>query len=235
MITNYSKFNEGIDWHKSLANTSKEILNSIATKDEIEDFFLELLDAGSVLNITNKHGYFTTHFTGISKLSDLHDHECYPFYDISVNNTIDIGSSIEESIKKLNQYKIFINKIDSIQKRILHKSEFEIVDSYILMETNSIRSRILVKAKIRLDAIDDTHKSRSTQDKIVHILSTNKIFRDVRIVSNSIYFTVNSNMTSQDPDRIVNSIFKKFDTKVTIRKINTEVGQKNLSRYKIEI
>lgn len=94
MITKYLQFiNE--NWQVNLNQEVKSIIKSVITKDEIEDVFLGITDAGGRIIIDYKSGYFDRWLAGIGRKSDLTTQECYPFI-LNIKENIEVFSFCDE-------------------------------------------------------------------------------------------------------------------------------------------
>lgn len=228
------------DWKDDLTKEFSELSDSIITKDEIEDYFLELVDDGFSFTCYFRMGYINSDncLNALSKKVEILQQNCFPFYVITLRKEFSKDNSISQMKKKMEVYTKYMNTIEinsnrlsNLQKDIkLIKIESSIsndilIFSIILKIEKNITSNNLEIGSVKKRA------NRSTYTKIFDIISSNKIFDIGTCVDGkSIEFSLKDEYIYLSADKIITAIINKsYDIKnVKLHKIGDD-------KYKITV
>jgi len=185
MIINYHHFiNE--DWKSDLFLKTKEFIRDSITEDEIEDYFLELIDVGFIFTIKMEIMHFSGHqYHSISKKIDSL-HKCYPVYRINLNKSsknivkTNVLYDVEQTQEELKTYDRYIDLYKIAFNRIISlHSNLEIISNEVKFSNAFIGFNCLLKIDREIPKnfveLRDV-KNRDFYLMIMRALSNNKIF-----------------------------------------------------------
>jgi hypothetical protein len=243
MITKYINFiNE--NWQLEVKQKSIDISNKILDKEEIVDVFLELTENNGfeIRIIDGIYGYIRDNkFEMAGRKGDFSRYQCYPFYQVRLKKRFNETSTFDNAYKRLDYYKIIIDKVKIGISRLLNSKDdkIKILNTDVDYGKSVIDISFYIKMCERIPPFEATATYKPPKaifDIILDFMNTNKLFTVIQfgVTGKVIEIQANKEYNDRELEPILDSMFKKFGDKVTYEPMDPS-PKLGLKRYRINI